>query len=188
MTNHNELVIIDPKSSSVPVINPDCSLLSLINALNPIGIIGKSLVEIMAYRTEIKRLRFEEIKVKENSKVAQAYITAQAKAKMQQIENQKIALLKGLDFAERNLYESRVTRNALIRCLDNANNAMKKLISCRELPSEEIFLVFGGVISEISGRLVEFERNNIEQASFVNEHLLKIVGDAKHDLLLPPSL
>lgn len=186
--DNKSLIIIDPKPSSLPVINPNSGLLSLIEALNPIGAIGKAMVEIMAYRVEAKRLRFEEIRVREQSKVAQVYISAQLQTKMRQLENQRIALLQGLDFAEKNLYESRVTRNALVRSLDNANRAMNNLISRRDLPPAEVFEVCRGVISEISGKLVELERNNVQQASFVSDSLIRTVGDAKRDLLPPPNL
>jgi hypothetical protein len=182
------IVIIDPKSSSMPAINPNSGLLSLIEALNPIGVIGKSLVEIMAYRVEAKRLRYEEIRVKEKSKVAQSFITSQLKVKLHQIENQRMALKRGLDFAEKNLYQSRVTRDALISSLENANLIMRKLVSRRDLPSPEVFEIFNHSIAEISGRLVEFENNNVKQAFLVNKHLLQIVGDARRDLLLPPNI
>lgn len=189
MVNENKpLVIIDPKTSDIPTVNPDCSLFSLITALNPIGIIGKSIVEIMAYRVEAKRLKSEEIRIKESSKVAQAYISANYKVKMKQIENQRLALIKGLNFAEQNLQNGCITRKALIASLENANAAMMNLVHRKYLPSEEIFEVFRFVIADIIEQLVILEKNNVEQASFINKHLLRIVGDTKQDLSLPPNV
>jgi hypothetical protein len=185
MSSNNEIVVVEPRSGQVePVVRLSQALIPLVEALNPLGSIGRAVVEIMAYRTEVKRLSLESERIKAQSKAIDRYFNS----KMKDLAFRREAILIGINHAEIVIYERRETRNALIRSLDNANEAMSKLISGRNLPPSDVLAVYRDTIGQLINSLVELDSHNVRQVTSMSKELRLIVRDTKRELEAMPQI
>lgn len=185
--DENALVIIDPvHGNSVPSVHPGNSLIPLIEALNPLGIIGKTVVEIMAYRRETKRLEVERERVRAQSQAISTYIQSQLTAQMRDLENRRQAILVAVQHAEVIQYERRPTREALSRSLDRAMREMSNLTRRRNIPPGALE-VYKDTVSFITKAMVDLEEISANQVSEFNKELRQIVNSVRHELEgMPP--
>lgn len=196
MANRDDSIIeIKPVAGEVlPAVTLGSSMTSLIEALNPLGAIGKAIAEVLAYRTATKKLDLERERIRIQARVIDDAVQARLAYELRQFELQRQALLACLNHAEAVLCERRATRNALIRSLDNLNRDMSTLVRRKDIPIE-IFGMYRDSLGVISNRLVEIERAGTTEVTALSQELHLIVGDVRRELegmppinkLLPPS-
>ena len=193
MTKDNDAIIeIEPVGCGIPAVRLGGGVASILEALNPLGVIGKAITEILAYRVESKRLDLERERIIAQAKAIDTAIQHKLAYELRQFDLQRKALLACLTHAERVLHERRATRDALIRSLDNLNNVMQEMMTKDHLNSA-VSTIFRDSLSIISGQLVQLEKAGSSEVKAMSDQLHRIVGDVRRDLesvptskLLPP--
>lgn len=166
------------RGRDMPIARLSQALVPLVTALNPLGSIGQAIVEIIAYREEVKRLQVERERIKAQSNAIDSYY----RAKMKDLEFRREAILIGIKHAEIAIYERRVTRDAIIRSLDDASKAMNKLISGKNFPPAHVLAVYRDTIAHLTKQLVELDALNVRQVALMSEELRLIVKDTRDKL------
>lgn len=196
MSSRDDSIIeIKPVAGEIlPAIRLGSGMSSLVDALNPLGVIGKAIADILAYRVATKRLEAETERIRVQARAIDSALQARLAFELRQFELQRQALLACLNYAETVLRERRATRNALIRSMDNLNRDMSRLIRRKRIPGE-ILGMYRDSLAIISGQLVQLERTGTTEVTALSRELHVIAGDVRRELegipplnrLLPPS-
>jgi seryl-tRNA synthetase len=182
MTRDNDAIIeIEPVGSGIPAVRLGSGVAPILEALNPLGVIGKAITEILAYRAESKRLDLERERIRAQAKAIDTAIQHKLAYELRQFELQREALLACLTHAETVLQERRATRQALIRSLDNLNGAMTKMMAQKHI-NPAIISMYRDSLSIISGQLVQLEKAGSSEVKAMSDQLHSIVGDVRRDL------
>lgn len=194
MTNvNNEIIEIEPVVSGVPTVKLGSGILPILEALNPLGVIGEAITQILAYSTESKRLDLERERIRAQAKAIDSALQLRLAYEMRQFDLQREALLACLTHAETVLHERRATRQALIRSLDNLNIAMTKLFIQQDI-NPTISSLYRDSLSIVVEQLVKLEEAGSSEVMAMSDQLHRIVGDVRRELegtqpakLLPPA-
>lgn len=193
MASKDAIVEIEPVGTGLPLVKLGSGASSLLEALNPLGMIGKAITEILAYRAEAKRLEVEKERIRSQAKVIDVALQAKLAYELRQFELQRQALLACLQHAETVLHERRATRNALIRSLDNLNRNMSRLMTGKHI-QVEIITMYRESLAIISGQIVELEKAGSSEVKAMSDQMHRIVGDVRRELegmpapkILPPK-
>jgi len=171
----------------LPSVELGGGLIPLIKALNPLETIGRTIVEIMAYRVEAKRLEVERERIREQARVIGQHLQAQLDCKMQEIEIRRQALLGCLEQINVSSLNQGLDREAFIRLMDDASAVVKQLVNREELPSPEMFEVHYASIRWLSDKLVELNNAGVNQTISMTQTLNKMISEARYELEMHPT-
>jgi len=187
MTRDNSIIEIEPVVGEIlPAVRLGSGISSLIEALNPLGAIGRAIAEILAYRVATKRLGLERERIRAQAKAIDSALQARLAYELRQFELQRQALLACLKHAETVLRERRATRDALIRSLDNLSRNMTTLVTMQNIPLE-VFGMYRDSLAIVSEQLVKLEKTGTTEVIALSQELHLIVGDVRRELEGMPS-
>ncbi len=193
--NDSSIIEIAPIAGEVlPAVRLGSGLSSLVEALNPLGIIGKAITEILAYRVAAKKLEVERERIRKQAEVINIAMQSRLAYELRQFELQREALLACLRHSENVLRERRATRTAFIESMNNVSRDMAKIAQKPNIPIE-VLGMYRDILAIISGKLVEIEKAGTDEVIALSQELHMIVGEMRRDLegmppinkLMPPS-
>lgn len=192
MTPGNDSIIeIGPIAGDLlPAVKVGSGLVPLLEALNPLGTIGRAITEILAYRTATKRLAVEQVRIQEQAKAIGQAIQAKATYEMSRLEAQRQALLGCITYAENVLREGRATREHLAQSLDRVTATL-----CSPNIPLDALPIYRDTVKLLSGMLVDLHKEGTAQIAGLSGGLHAIVGEVRRELegmppinrLLPPK-
>ncbi len=191
----NSIIEIAPIPGEIlPAVRLGSGLSALVNALNPLGTIGNAITEIIAYSIASKKLGVERERIRKQAEVIDTTIKARLAYELRQFDLQREALLACLEHSENVLKDRRISKEAVIKSMDNIGNLMVTLPQQKNVPLE-VYSVYGGVLSDLTGKLVELEKAGTNEVIALSQQLHVIVGEVRRELedmppvnkLFPPS-
>jgi hypothetical protein len=193
--NDNSIIEISPVAGEVlPVVRLGSGLSSLVDALNPLGIIGKAITEVLAYSVASKKLGVERERIRRQAEAIDAAIQSRLAYELKQFDLQREALLACLAHSENVLKERRASKQALIDSMNSISREMATLPQKRDI-SLDVYGMFRDALTIVSNSLVELEKAGTSEVVALSKELHMIVGDVRRELdglppinkLMPPS-
>src|SRR5689334_14848595 len=116
----NSIIEIAPIPGEIlPAVRLGSGLSALVNALNPLGTIGNAITEIIAYSIASKKLGVERERIRKQADVIDTTIKARLAYELRQFDLQREALLACLEHSENVLKDRRISKEAVIKSMDN---------------------------------------------------------------------
>lgn len=154
----------------------------VVQALNSLGSIGKAMVAIFAYRSEIKRLNLERERIHGAAKNINERTKAILTLEMEKITAQREAITVSFNYAEKLLRERRVTRESLNEALREATALMPVLYRKEPLPSPEVLTIHRDLITSLTASLRELETASSNEMLALNSEFRKTIQEIRADL------
>lgn len=110
----------------LPEVTPGKELHPLVEALNPLGPIGRTIADLVAYRAASRQLTEEQALILEQAEAVGQAIEERLSQELHRLKTQREAVLDHIAYMEEALRESRATREALMLALDDVTKAMSE--------------------------------------------------------------
>lgn len=73
--DNNAIIEIEPVGIGIPAVRLGGSVAPILEALNPLGVIGKDITEILVYKAQSERLEIERERIKAQAKGSVKYFS-----------------------------------------------------------------------------------------------------------------
>ena len=157
-------------------------LVPLIKALNPLETIGKTIVEITAYRVEARRLDIEKDRIKAQAEIIGKKLELQLNYKLQELEVNRQSMLACINQINISSQDAKLNSENLAQAMDNVMVQLNQLIGREELPPPTMVETYHETIRFLSEQMVELNKQGVDQTVSITNKLMSMISDTRNEL------
>ncbi len=157
-------------------------LVPLVKALNPLETIGKTIVEITAYRVEARRLDIEKDRIKAQAEIIGKKLELQLSYKLQELEVNRQSILACINQINISSQGAKLNSENLAQAMNNVMAQLSQLTARQELPPPAMVETYHETIRFLSEQMVELNKQGVDQTVSIANRLMNMISDTRNEL------